>query len=523
MSSERAFFQRMEEFGFLGHIYERLPSEFTAVFEIARVLEDESSELFRKLEPALRLATIDASPIQDIKDRFQYDIPSGEEYEADYIRNRRDLPRIYSWQFLLPEEVFDERLAERTLWLPVAKAPVIVPVQEAGEAFDFDSQKQKVFILFDTSNSMRAHHRIHLAKAILFYFLNKNKEEMGFISLRTFDDKVGEFHTAVDAESYTALIRQILRITQLGQGTVLQKAILTAIDDIASMQNLAGAEILIITDGAVVLDEELIRSRLDGNTKMHTIKIGKAQVFPSDRDIEDRILAGKGIRNKLVNDLLNQQRELEAMLRNTQSRDKHHQLELSLRGIQSEIRKVKGEIGEEIKQVYGHELQRLSSVFIEIEDFSESGTFLASEEEIDDIEMLIALLQEDAEQFFSPEMTKKAAILHDHIGFLLQYETNEALRKRLEQLDERLRNLLTKALGEEASRQEQSETGGEVDRTSSISLPMTDEDLRDLHFLLEFDGKLGKTQFKLLFQFIKKLLAKAVKKMIKRVPKFKLR
>src|SRR5215207_1614086 len=144
MSSERAFFQRMEEFGFLGHIYEHLPSEFTAVFEIARVLEDESSELFRKLEPALRLATIDASPIQDIKDRFQYDIPSGEEYEADYIRNRRDLPRIYSWQFLLPEEVFDERLAERTLWLPVAKAPVIVPVQEAGEAFDFDSQKQKV-------------------------------------------------------------------------------------------------------------------------------------------------------------------------------------------------------------------------------------------------------------------------------------------------------------------------------------------------------------------------------------------
>jgi hypothetical protein len=522
MSSERSFFQKMEEFGFLGHIYEHLPTEFTAVFEIARVLEDETSELFRKLEPALRLATIDASPLQDIKERFQYDIPSGEEYEADYIRNRRDLPRIYSWQFLLPEEVFDERLAERTLWLPVAKAPVIVPVQEAGETFDFDSQKQKVFILFDTSNSMRAHHRIHLAKAILFHFLNKNKEEMGYISLRTFDDKVGEMHTAVDAESYTALVKQILRITQLGQGTVLQKAILTAIDDIASLQNLAGAEILIITDGAVVLDEELIRRRLDGNTKLHAIKIGKAQVFPSQRDIEDRILAGKGTRHKLVHDLLAQEREVQAMLRNTQSKDKHQQLSLSLRGIQSEIKKIKEELGEEITKVYGHELQRLASVFIEIEDLSETAVFFATEEQIDDIQMLIASLQEDAEQFFSPEMTKKAAILHDHIGFLLQYESNEALRKRLQELDERLRDLLTRALGEEASRQEQA-AEGQADRSSSISLPMTDEDLRDLHFLLEFDGKLGRTQFKLLFQFIKKLLVKAAKRVIKRVPKFKLR
>jgi len=345
---------------------------------------------------------------------------------------------------------------------------------------------------------------------------------MGFISLRTFDDKVGQIHTAVDAESYNALIKQILRITQLGQGTVLQKAILTAIDDISSMQNLAGAEILIITDGAVVLDEDLIRSRLDGNTKLHAVKIGKSQVFPSERDIEDRILAGKGVRNKLVNDLLGQEHELQAMLRNTQSKDKHHQLTLSLRGIQTEIRKIKGEIGDEIKKNYGHELQRLSSVFIEIEDFSETNVFLASEEEIDDIEMLIGGLEEDAEQFFAPEMTKKAAILHDHIGFLLQYETNEELRKRLEKLDERLRSLLTKALGEEASRQEQT-AEGEADRSSSISLPMTDEDIRDLHFLLEFDGKLGKTQLKLLFQFMKKLMIRAAKKLIKRVPKFKLR
>ena len=39
MSTERAFFPTMEEFGFFSHIYEKLPQDFTAIFEIARILK----------------------------------------------------------------------------------------------------------------------------------------------------------------------------------------------------------------------------------------------------------------------------------------------------------------------------------------------------------------------------------------------------------------------------------------------------------------------------------------------------
>jgi hypothetical protein len=523
MTSERTFFRKMEEFGFFEHIYEHLPPEFTAVFEIARILEDEDSPLRQTLEPALRMPTLDPVSSRDEIDIFQRDIPTGEEYEADFIRNRRDVQRIYSWQFLLPDSLFDQRLAKRELMLPIAKSPVILPVQDAGDSFSFSSNKQKVFILFDTSNSMRAHHRIHFAKAILFYFLERNKEEMGFVSLRTFDDKVGEMSTAVDTDSYKALVRNIVRITDLGMGTVMQKAILQAIDDIAIHDNLSGAEILIITDGAVTLDEDLIRSRLDGNTKIHTIKIGHTQIYASEKFIEEDILAGKAGHVKLVYDLVQQERELAHQLDVVQGRDKKAHLEQSMRGVKERMKKLKAELGDEYRKAYGHELERISSVYIEVDDLKDM-IFGASSEMIEDIEVLVANIESDAEEFFTPEMTKKIAIMHDHIGFLLEYEKDPALRQKLDELDERLRELLKSALEEEEGGAEGAP--GESSGHSRVNIPMNEDDLRDLHFLLEFDGRSGKTQWMLLFRYMKKMVVKNVKRVftatIRLAPKVRL-
>jgi uncharacterized protein with von Willebrand factor type A (vWA) domain len=502
----------MGEFGFLEHIYDHLPPEFTAVFEIARVLEDEDSALRKKLEPALHLPSIEPVATREAVEIFQHDIPSGEEYEADFIRNRRDVARIYSWQFLLPEKLFDQRLAERQLMLPVAKAPLILPVQNAGENFTFSSNKQKVFVLFDTSNSMRAHHRIHLAKALLFHFLDRNKEEMGFISLRTFDDKVGDMHTALDDESYGALIRYILRITELGSGTVLQKALLIALDEIATQEHLAGAEILVITDGAVSLDEELIRSRMDETTKIHTVKIGHAQVYASEKFIEELVLSGKAGHAKLINDLLLQEKDLKHQLQVVQAKDKHGQVERSLRSVEEQLRKKKKELGEEFQKAYGHELERLSSVYVEVDDLPENVLFRAGAEEIGDLELLIDSLEEDAEKFFTPEMTKKIAMMHDHVGLLLRYANDPELRRRLEALDERLRKLLQSALSEDGEADAPSvEEGSPSAPHSRVQIPLNEDDIRDLHFLLEFDNLGGRTQWKLLFRYIRKQIGKAAK------------
>jgi len=503
----------MEEFGFLGHIYDHLPPEFTAVFEIARILEDEDSPLRNKVEAALHLPTLDHSRVREEVELFAPEVITGEEYEADFIRNRRDVARIYSWQFALPDSVFDQRLAERMLWMPVSKNLKILPVQEIGENFSFDSRKQKVFILFDTSASMRQHHRIQLAQAILLHFLERNKADMGFISLRTFDDRVHSLHSATSPESYDALIRYILRITRLGNGTVLQNALLTALDEISRMEHLTGAEILVITDGAVSIDEALIRSKMDKDIKIHTVKIGHSKIFASDKMIDDLIFRGKFGNTKMMQDLLYQERELLHNLEHSQGHDKHHQYEQSLRYVRDQIRDKKNKLAEEFHKQYGHELERLSDVYIEVDDFDDAHLFRADTNEIEDLEMLVSSLEQDAEEFFTPEMTKKIALMHDHINFLLKYETDPELRKRLEALDDRLSKLLQSAMSAGEETKDKAEADGSH---SSISLPMTDEDIRDLHFLLEFESKLGLTQWRLLFLYLKKVILKGMKRILKR-------
>lgn len=312
----------MEEFGFFQHIYERLPEDFTAVFEIARILEDEENKLRKQLEPILKLKAHNPTNYRAEVEDFHTLIPTSEEYEAEMIQSHRDVARIYPSQFILPEEIFMRKLAQRTLLMPIAKNPRILPVETAGDTFTFDSKKQKVYVLFDTSASMQAHHRIHIAKAILYLFLKRNMTELGWIALRTFDDHVGDIHTAIDKESYEALMRYILRISHLGRGTLLQKALIAALEDIQDRDHYAGAEILVITDGAVVINEDLIRSKMDENIWIHTVKIGRAQVLASDKDIDNYILHGPGGSDKILVDLMRQRDEADYALRNAQARDR---------------------------------------------------------------------------------------------------------------------------------------------------------------------------------------------------------
>lgn len=477
MSSERGFFTAMEEYGFFSHIYERLPSEFTAVFEIARVLEDEASPLREKLEPALRLAAPIASLRKDSVEDFHRYVASGDEYEADLMQSHHDIARIYPWQFALPDELFDQRLAERTLWMPISKAPKILPVEEINEDFKFDSSKQKVYVLFDTSSSMVQHHRIHLAKAILFYFLKRNKSELGFISLRTFDDHVGDLHTALDQKSYDALMRVVLRLSHLGNGTVLQKALLQALEDIQSHEHYAGAEILIITDGAVSIDSDLIRSKMDETIRIHSVKIGHAQVFASQQQIDEWLDDPRAHGDKYLAELQKQEQEIRDHLKTTQTPHKHHQLEMTLQLVRSQ----KEKLAEGFIKNYGHELQGLSEIYIEIDDFNETDLFRADQDTIADLELLTEQLVIDCEEFLTAELTKRVAILHDHLNFLLRYETDEALRQRIEAMNKKLQDLLNEAVGKPESNG--SENGGEMH--SHVMLPMTDEDIRDLRFLIE--------------------------------------
>lgn len=481
MSSERAFFPMMEEFGFFSHIYEKLPPDFTAIFEIARRLDDETDALSQKLRPVMRLASPVGEVSNDVEpeDPHRY-VPTGGRYAADLITSYHDVSRIYPSQFLLPEEIFLERLALRELWMPVARTGTILPVDDRSSNFQFDSRKQKVYILFDTSRSMMLHHRIHLAKAILYVFLARNKLELGHISMRTFDDKIGELHTAVDQASYDALLRYVLRITNLGEGTILQSAILQALEDIQNMEHLSGAEILIITDGAVQLDLERIRSKMDDHVLLNSVKIGHVEVYASEAQIADMVARGQ-IKDRALLDLQGQKADIEHQLRHTEGTVRRQVLEHMLSGVRAQI--------EQHKTPFGHELEKLSSVYVNVDDLSEAERFQADQSTVEDLEAVEHSLEEEAAEFLTPEVTKKLAVLHDHVQFLSRYQSDDGLRTRLEAIDRRLRTLLGEFLGVP----EESEG---TDPLTSVNqparLPMSDEDMRDLHFLLESDMSFGR-------------------------------
>jgi hypothetical protein len=136
------------------------------------------------------------------------------------------------------------------------------------------------------------------------------------------------------------------------------------------------------------------------------------------------------------------------------------------------------------KVPFGHELEQLSSIYVNIDDIQESGFFKADSDTVADLEELARSLAAEADEFLTPELTKKIAVLHDHVQFLKRYETDSALIERLNAVDEKLRKLLSHVLGEPT----QSADGDAVEgmpHAHGASMPLSEEDERDLRFLLE--------------------------------------
>src|SRR6185503_7004884 len=219
------FFAEMEELGLASDLEESLPPGFSAVFEIGRVLADPHDATAAAIGRALRLSAPAGLPERapaSAASESLVELPAAEEYEAEFIRSWSDVPYVYSWQHLLPEEVFLRRLADRTLWFPMAKAPLIRAVAGGEDDFAPTPSKQRVYLLLDTSASMALHHRFALAKAAALRFLRRNRRELGEVFLRTFDVDVGPLHTAIDMAGYDDLLRRIARRHTLGNGTCLE-------------------------------------------------------------------------------------------------------------------------------------------------------------------------------------------------------------------------------------------------------------------------------------------------------------
>ncbi len=445
------FFQRIEELGFFDQVEEDLPPEFTLVYEIARILEDPDHPLARSLAPALELTPVE-TPLPETEAVQHYYVPiirDTVDYEPNRMRFYHEIQRIFPYQFLAPPEVFDRRLAERSFFVPRTATPKVRGFHSEADQYAPDPRKQKVYLLLDTSASMRMHYRFFLAKAIAYIFLRRNMRELGEIYFRNFDIEVGPLFVARDQRSFRELLSRIVRWQKLGRGTLLAKALRIACEDIHKKPVIAGAEILVITDGAVHLDPEEVQQWLGEDIVLNTIKIGRAHIELTEAHLQDLALTDNSEEAKLLRKLQDRIRDLEIQLRTVSSDQRRRQLQRQLQSARRQLSSHLERLRQKLAETYGREIEQLSTVFVEVDDIDPHTIFRLTPERIAALQQTVALLQQRIAEFTDAELLKQAALLYDHLLFLMPFneEHQQALAQVAQQLEEQLQVYLHPATG----------------------------------------------------------------------------
>ena len=443
-----SFFSNMEQFGFFDTVEQHLPDEFTIIYEIARILEDKTHAIARALAPILELN--DPSATDNNLDQILIpNVPEAKEYEADLIRSVTEVRYIYPAQHLLPEMVFLRRLAERSLWMPRARSPRNFRYQTESDRFAPDDRKQKVYILFDTSSSMRQHYRIHLAKAIVYLFLQQNQRELGTIFFRTFDLTVGELRTARDVPSYDRLISDVMHINAIGNGTVLQKALQTAIDDISHESQLSQSQILVVTDGVAHIDLERLKEQMGDHITVNTVKIGNARMHVDAKVIEDQVFQSSNDDAVRLRELMKQKRDIELQISTASGHLRQEALRSQLGLLQRQIDNLTERLGAFVSEHYGLEIQKLSAVYVNVDDIAPEEMFSLPEDKVAELEDLAESLLEALREEHQVEDIKRAAVLYDHLILLMKYNKIDASRfeKAAKELERTLDAILNKPTG----------------------------------------------------------------------------
>jgi hypothetical protein len=437
----------MEQFGFFDAVEEHLPDEFTIIYEIARVLEDQSHAISRALAPVLELEQASNSDSPEL-----ITIPivtDAKEYEADLIRSVTEVRSIYPAQHLLPEMVFLRRLAERSLWMPRPRTPKNFRYQTESNRFSPDDRKQKVYILFDTSSSMQQHYRIHLAKAIVYLFLTQNQRELGTVFFRTFDLTVGERYVARDIPSYDKLISDVMHLSAQGNGTVLQKALVTAIEDISHESQVSSAHILVVTDGVAHIGLDLLRPMMGNQITVNTVKIGDARMYVDSKMIEDQLLTSSSEDAVRIRELIAQRRDLERQVASASGQHRTVALKSQLQLVQRHIDTLMQKTSAWAAENYGSEIKELSSVYVNVDDIRPDEMFSLPEDKVRELEELADALLAALRDERQVEDIKRAAILYDHLMLLMKYNKIDASRfeTSANELGEMLDAILNRPVG----------------------------------------------------------------------------
>jgi uncharacterized protein with von Willebrand factor type A (vWA) domain len=467
------FFEHMEEFGYMHDLEGLLPEGFTAVFEIARVLEDENSPLFKKLASVMSVTShVMTTGTEDSREwKPNRHMANSEEYEAGLMGSFSDIKRIFPQQHLLPDQIFMQRFAQRSLWINVPRTPVVIPFKTSSSDYAPDNFKQKVYVLLDTSTSMASHHRIQMAKAVVYVFLKRNLLELGHVYLRTFDSELGPLQTASDMPALRRLIHYTMRIGKLGNGTVMEHAIMQAVADIRAHSELSGAEILIVTDGACHLDSTRITDALGDKIRINTIKIGNAEIFADEKLLKELASNESSPRSEQLRKLEEELRRTKRDIETTAHDHEKVAMRSHAQALTQRIAELRDHIVVDIKRSYGREIETLSKTFVQVDDITTDQIFTLRQSEIEEIRQLLEEVEMDFEEDIDADSLREAALLFEHVQMLLQAAGDEGQRQQLQEMADHLHELLKGLIENEKS-------------TGALGINIARSDLHDLQMML---------------------------------------
>lgn len=231
-------------------------------------------------------------------------IPATADTIVQPLRTIMDLPQISPSDRMLRElspSLFNFRLMAGNIdgVYNIDRTPVVEEYEETiEEEVPTESpnrkKRQKVYALLDISNSMREHHKVIFAKALLLAYLVKAGEERADIYFRTFGNTVHYRSDCRNPQDFAELARRILQVTPDGS-TDIKGAVSVAIGDIRQIDNLNSinrvfehpdTEILLISDC-----ESYSIPHVPRGIKLHTVHLKGGRMMTAYREGFERIKA----------------------------------------------------------------------------------------------------------------------------------------------------------------------------------------------------------------------------------------
>jgi len=291
MSELLEHFSFIEPKGFLSLLdsNDELTNEWMQIFYIARIIFCKETEfpIKSQLSPLLERKeifpkdTIKKNPQQTNSYESLVKVNMSGSLDIGKITAIHQISHILPREFVIyPEDFFYTKLIKKELYRKEFNEQ---------EGFSIDdlvygkeqglNRKQKIYILFDNSFSMNGDkfNKLFAAKAICLEYLRRAQKESPQIYFRYFNQDRGPLIKITKRGQIKDLIRYVIHLnTHDCHETLIDEAILDAVEDIKLDPELRQAEILMITDGLGDVPAN-IEKRL-GKIKFHMVLIPGANI-----------------------------------------------------------------------------------------------------------------------------------------------------------------------------------------------------------------------------------------------------